>query len=78
MGNGKRQSNDRLTAYMRDTMIAKGVTQIDMAIASNHAQSYIAKHLSGTDTWRLDDVEAIAPLFGYPNALSFMAAALCY
>lgn len=62
MGNGKRQSNDRLTAYMRDTMIAKGVTQIDMAIASNHAQSYIAKHLSGTDTWRLDDVEAIAPL----------------
>ena len=63
---------------MKDTMKAKGVTQIDMATASNHVQSYIAKHLSGAATWRLDDVETIAPLFGYPNALSFIAAALCY
>ena len=77
MGNGKYQSNDRLTAYLRDTMKAKGVTQADMAIASNRSQSYIAKHLMGAATWRLDDVEAIAPLFGYPNVLSFMAAALC-
>ena len=77
MGNGKHQSNDRLTAYLRDTMKAKGVTQADMAIASNRSQSYIAKHLMGAATWRLDDVEAIAPLFGYPNVLSFMAAALC-
>lgn len=77
MGNGKHQSNDRLTAYLRDIMKAKGVTQADMAIASNRSQSYIAKHLMGAATWRLDDVEAIAPLFGYPNVLSFMAAALC-
>ena len=77
MGNGKHQSNDRLTAYIRDNMKVKGVTQADMAIASNHSQSYIAKHLIGAATWRLDDVEAIAPLFGYPNVLSFMAAALC-
>lgn len=77
MGNGKHQSNDRLTAYLRDTMKAKGVTQADMAIASNRSQSYIAKHLMGAATWRLDDLEAIAPLFGYPNVLSFMAAALC-
>lgn len=77
MRNGKHQSNDQLTAYMRNTMKAKGVTQADMAVASNHSQSYIAKHLKGAATWRLDDVEAIAPLFGYPNALSFMVAVLC-
>lgn len=75
MRDKKYRSNDLLSAYMRDTMKAKGVTQADMASASNHAQSYIAKHLMGKATWKLDDIEAIAPLFGFPNALSFMSAA---
>lgn len=75
MRDSRYRSNDQITAYMKDTMKAKGVTQADMAAASNHAQSYIAKHLMGKATWKLDDVEAIAPLFGFPNALSFMSAA---
>ena len=75
MRDKKYRSNDSLSTYMRATMKAKGITQADMADASNRSQSYIAKHLAGKATWKLDDIEAIAPLFGYPNALSFMSAA---
>lgn len=74
----KYRSNDLLSAYMRDTMKSKGITQTDMAKASGRAQSYIAKHLEGESTWKLDDIEAIAPLFGFPNVTSFLSAATDY
>lgn len=75
MRDRKFRSNDQLSAYMRDTMKSKGITQTDMAKASGRAQSYIHKHLDGDSTWKLDDIEAIAPLFGFPNATSFLSAA---
>lgn len=78
MRDKKYRSNDLMSAYLRDTMKAKGITQNDMAKASGRAQSYIAKHLEGGPTWKLDDIEAIAPLFGFPNATSLLSAATDY
>lgn len=78
MRDKKFRSNDLLSAYMRDTMKSKGITQKDMAEASGRAQSYIAKHLDGDSTWKLDDIEAIAPLFGFPNATSLLSASTDY
>lgn len=78
MRDKKYRSNDAVSSYMRDVMKSKGITQDDMARASGRAQSYIAKHLMEHSTWKIDDIEAIAPLFGYPNALSLLSAALDY
>lgn len=64
-----------VSAYINDTMKSKKVTQMDMAKATGHRQSYIYDHLIGKRSWRLDDIEAIATLFGFTSVTAFIAEA---
>ena len=75
MADNTGRSDSAVSAYINDTMKAKGVTQMDIAKAIGHRQSYVYDHLIGKRSWRLSDVEAIAPLFGFRTVQAFLAEA---
>lgn len=75
MGVADTRTSEKVSSYINDTMKSKGVTKMDMAKATEHRRSYIYDHLQNKRSWRLDDIEAIAPLFGFKSALAFLAEA---
>ncbi|MDF7665692.1 helix-turn-helix transcriptional regulator [Bifidobacterium sp. ESL0745] len=68
----------KLNDYMRTRMRAIGVTQADMAKACGKTQAYISKHLDGQTSWRLDDIESLAGLFGFAEGVTFIDTATNY
>lgn len=76
MADNTGRTDSAVSAYINDTMKAKGVTQMDMAKATGHRQSYIYDHLIGKRSWRIADIEALAPLFGFRTVSAFLAEAI--
>lgn len=59
-----------LAAYIDGLVKRKNVTQTAIGKAlGNRAQSYVSLRLNGKRAWTLDELDKIAPLVGYPNAV---------
>ena len=66
----------KISAYIKRHQVERGVTQAMMAKAANRNQSYISAHLRGDWSWSVNDIAAIAPLFGFTSIASFLSEAL--
>lgn len=54
-----------------------GITQNDIAnTIGRKSQSYVSDRLSNKKSWQVSDLDEIAPLFGYPDALSLIASSV--
>ncbi|MCI2147951.1 helix-turn-helix domain-containing protein [Bifidobacterium crudilactis] len=75
MTDNKSHSDSKISAYMQDVMRDMGITQTDMAKATGRAQSYIQGHLKGESSWKLSDLESLAPLFKASSVANLLIAA---
>lgn len=66
----------KISAYIKRHQEERGVTQAAMAKAANRSQPYISSHLNGEWSWGVNDIAAIAPLFGFHSIASFLSEAL--
>ena len=69
-------SDLKISAYSKRHQEERGVTQAAMAKAANRSQPYISAHLNGEWSWGVNDIAAIAPLFGFHSIASFLSEAL--
>lgn len=61
---------------MRWKMNVLGITQDDISRRiGRKSQSYVSNCLNGVSSWRLTELDAIAPMFGLSDALSLIAEA---
>lgn len=66
----------KISAYIKRHQKDRGVTQAAMAKAAGRTQSYISAHMNGEWSWGVNDIAAIAPLFGFHSIASFLSEAL--
>lgn len=69
-------STKKLARYIDALRTKRGITQkaLAAAIPGSH-QSYLSVRLNGHAAWTMDDLDHIAPLLGYPDAIGLIVAA---
>jgi transcriptional regulator with XRE-family HTH domain len=69
-------TNNAVASYMRLRMKALGITQEDISRRiGRKSQSYVSNCLNGVSSWRLTELDMIAPMLGLSDALSLIAEA---
>ena len=71
------QSSKVASAFIEKKRREKGLSQkqIAQAIGGKTTQSYVSNRLNCLTSWSMDDLDKIAELFGYKDAIDMMVAA---
>jgi hypothetical protein len=73
------KTNRAVSSLMSDKMRELGITQIDIANAiERKSQSYVSDRLASHKSWSIGELDVIAPILGFPNALALLASASGY
>ena len=68
-----------VSAWLRDHMKKQGIRQRDIAdLIDRKSVTYVSNCLIGKQSWRLSELDRIAPLFGLHDALSLIADSRAY
>lgn len=68
-----------VSAWLRDHMKKQGIRQRDIAdLIDRKSVTYVSNCLTGKQSWRLSELDRIAPLFGLHDALSLIADSRAY
>ena len=80
MEENKGSVTDRaVSAWLRDHMKKQGLRQRDIAnLIGRKSVTYVSNCLMGKQSWRLSELDLIAPLFGLHDALSLIADSRAY
>lgn len=80
MEENKGSVTDRaVSAWLRDHMKKQGITQRDIAnLIGRKSVTYVSNCMIGKQSWRLAELDRIAPLFGLHDALSLIADSRSY
>lgn len=80
MEENKGSITDRaVSAWLRDHMKKQGIRQRDIAnLIGRKSVTYVSNCLIGKQSWRLAELDRIAPLFGLHDALSLIADSRAY
>jgi len=71
------RTNAAVSMLIKDGMSTRGITQADIANKiGRKAQSYVSNRLNNRDSWSIAELDIIAPLLGYTNALALIASAV--
>lgn len=66
-------TNAFVSAYLKDEMQARGITQKDLQkVIGRKSQSYVSDRLNNKSDWALDDLDSIARYLGRSNAVSLI------
>ena len=66
-------SISKVTAdYINQLASAKGVKQADLGRVLGRSQSYVQTRCAGLQSWSVDDVDALAKYFGFPNGFALL------
>lgn len=79
MDNKATPTNAAVSAYMRAEMKARGITQEAISERiGRKSQSYVSNCMTGIASWRIEELDILAPMFGFPDALALIASARPY
>lgn len=58
--------------YINQLAKARCAKQTDLGRVLRRSQSYVQTRCSGLQSWSLDDIDALAKYFGFPNAFALL------
>ena len=66
-------SVSKVTAdYINQLASKEGVSQADLGKVLKRSQSYVQTRCAGLQSWSVDDVDALAKFFGFPNGFALL------